>query len=274
MNGIIRVFPTQTDQTPLDNYTFFDGPDHLWIPSHKEIHVSCTFTWDKPKAEQLTESWKGKAPVKLGGPAYEDPGGNFVPGMYSRRGITYTSRGCPNNCSFCFVPKREGKIRELTITEGNEIQDNNFLACRKDHRRKVYDMLRTQKAIRFVGGLEAGRLTDWDIEEMQKLRIKELWLACDSKGAIRISTRVIRKLSQAGFKRDKIRCYALIGDDMEENESRLRAIFEAGAKPFAQLYQPEQPIEYSKEWKQFARTWSRPAATAAHMKKVHNAATN
>lgn len=266
MNGIIRVFCHQTSNTPTDKYSFIGEPG-LFIPEHKEVHVSCVFTWDKPKAEYLAECWKFiGSKVKLGGPAYDDPGDEFIPGMYVRKGITYTSRGCPNNCKFCFVPKREGKIRELPISEGNEIQDNNFLACSKGHRQKVYDMLRAQKEIRFLGGLEAGRLTDWDIEEMRKLRIKELWVACDSKGAVKRTTKVIGKLSQAGFSQNHIRCYVLIGDDMTENEARLRAVYEAGALPFAQLYQPEKLLEYSKAWKQFARTWSRPAATRAHMK--------
>lgn len=225
------------------------------------------FTWQKNYAEYLAEQWRSiGSKVKLSGPAYDDSAGDFVPGMYVRKRITFTSRGCPNNCKFCFVPKREGKIRELTITEGNEIQDNNFLACSKGHRQKVYDMLRTQREIRFVGGLEANRLTDWDVEEMRKLRIKELWMACDTKGAIKISTKAIRKLRDAGFSQNHIRCYVLIGDDRTENEARLKAVYNSGALPFAQLYQPEQPIEYSKEWKQFARTWSRPAATKAYMK--------
>lgn len=267
MNGIIRVFCEQTSNTPTDEYCWIGEPG-LFIPEHKEVHISCVFTWDKPKAEYLAECWRTiGSKVKLGGPAYDDAGGEFVPGMYVRKGITFTSRGCPNNCKFCHVPRREGKIRELNIVEGNDIQDNNFLACSKEHRRKVYDMLKNQKAIRFVGGLEANRLTDWDVEEMRKLRIKELWMACDTKGAVKTSIKAIRKLSQAGFSQNHIRCYCLIGDNMDENEERMMAVYEAGALPFAQLYQPEQRVEYSREWKQFARTWSRPAATKARMRE-------
>jgi len=251
--------------------------DGGYVPEHREVHVCCVFTWDKPKAEWLYSQWKEMTdkPVKLGGPAYDDPGQEYEPGMYVRHGITFTSRGCPNNCSFCFVPKREGKIRELEIKAGNEIQDNNFLACSDVHRRKVYEMLSKQKAIRFVGGLEAARLTDWDIEELRKLRIKELWIACDSDNHIKTTTKAINKLVKAGFvdrkgnpARDKIRCYALIGDDISKNEARLRKIFECGALPFAQLYQPAEKINYSSEWKRLATTWSRPAATMAHMKAV------
>ncbi len=271
MNGITRVFPRQTNCTPIDDYVFFGEPG-LFIPDHNEVHICCIFTWDKPQAEKLAESWRKVSPVvKLGGPAYDDPSeGEFIPGMYVRQGITFTSRGCPNNCKFCFVPKREGKLREIEIKAGNVINDNNILACSKKHREKVYDMLKTQKRIEFKGGLEAGRLTDWDIEQMRNLRIKQLWFACDHPNAIKIIQKVAPKLYKAGYKRDHLHCYVLIGDDMTENENRLKAVFEAGMLPYAQLFQPEEQIDYSKEWKRFARTWSRPAAYKALMKEAPN----
>ncbi|MBP2638876.1 MAG: hypothetical protein H6Q72_4783 [Firmicutes bacterium] len=265
----IRVFPRRTEMTPVDDMAFYDVPG-LFIPPHDEVHICCVFTWDKARAEYLQRNWEGVTdkPVLIGGPAYGNSGGDFTPGLYVKPGVTFTSRGCPNKCGFCFVPKREGDLRELEIQPGNIINDNNFLACSKEHRRKVYDMLKTQKTICFKGGLEAARLTDWDIEEMRGLRIKELWLACDTKERIDVLKKACEKLYSAGYNQNKIRCYVLIGDDMTENENRLRQVYEAGVLPFAQLYQPEIPIIYSREWKQFARTWSRPAAYKAHMKTL------
>lgn len=266
---IIRVFPRKTAFTPTDEMAFYDEPG-MFIPEHDEVHIACTFTWDIATAERLQKDWQAftDKPVKIGGPAFNAPGGEFMPGMYCKTGVTFTSRGCPNNCGFCFVPKREGKLREITINPGNIIQDNNFLACSEQHKRNVYEMLKNQRQISFRGGLEPSRLSDWDIEQMRGLRIADLWLACDTKGAINGLKKACEKLHKAGFNQNKIRCYVLIGDDMTENENRLRAVFEAGALPFAQLYQPVEPIEYSKEWRRFARTWSRPAAYKAHMKEV------
>jgi hypothetical protein len=232
----------------------------FFIPPHDEVHVSCVFTWDKARAEQLAEAWTGKAPVKLGGFAYGDPPGEFTPGLYVRQGITYTSRGCPNQCSYCHVPRVEGKLREIQIQPGNILQDNNFLACRRSHRAKVYSMLKSQPQVNFRGGLETGRLTDWDIDELRGLSIAELWIACDTKEEVPKTIRAIKRLITAGFKPHNIRCYVLIGDDMDENRERLETILEAGALPFAQLFQGEERQEYSIEWKRFAKKWSRPAA--------------
>jgi hypothetical protein len=265
---IIRVFPKRTSFTPLDDDCFFDSPGAI-IPEHDEIHVCAVFTWGIARAVELRDEWQEwtNKPVLLGGPALGDCGGDFVPGLYVKQGVTFTSRGCPNNCSFCFVPQREGKLREIPIQPGHIMQANNFLAESKPHRREAYDMLRQQRHIEFRGGLETTRLTDWDIEEMRNLHIYELWLACDTKGALPNFKKACERLKKAGFKQNKIRCYVLIGDDMQENLTRLIQVYEAGALPFAQLVQPAERIEYSQEWKQFARTWSRPAATRTFMKE-------
>ena len=266
---IIRVFPCRTSYTPNDEYCFFDVPG-LFIPLHDEVHIVTVFTWDIPKALELQKDWQAftDKPVKIGGPAFDDPcQGEFVPGQYVAQGVTFTSRGCNNNCPWCFVPKREGKLREIKIHPGNIIQDNNFLQCSKEHRRKAYDMLKTQRQICFKGGLETSLLTDWDIEEMRGLRIKELWLACDTKNSIKNLKKACERLQGAGFSQNKIRCYTLIGDDITENENRVISVYEAGALPFAQLFQPIEGKVYPKEWRQFQRLWQRPAAMRSFMKK-------
>ena len=117
-----------------------------------EIHVSVTFTWDRPEAERLARIWKRYAPVKIGGPAYDDPGSDFIPGMYLKKGYTITSRGCNNKCWFCLVPKREGQLRELPITAGRNLQDNNILGCSEKHIRDVFAMLNKQPVVLLAGG--------------------------------------------------------------------------------------------------------------------------
>lgn len=105
---IARVFPSRTAQTPVDDYAFVGNPP-LFLPDDiTEVHVSVTFSWDLPEAERLCEAWERIAPVKMGGPATGQRGEEFTPGMYVKQGVTFTSRGCPNNCWFCIVPKRDG----------------------------------------------------------------------------------------------------------------------------------------------------------------------
>ena len=120
----------------------------------------------------------------------------------------------------------------------------------------------------FKGGLEVALIDDHFIENIKTLRIRELWLACDTDNAIDNLKKAADRLTKAGFNRRKLRCYTLIGlNGIEKDEVRLRAVYEAGCMPFAQLYQPVDQIEYSADYKKFARQWQRPAATIAHMEK-------
>ncbi|MFH0960942.1 MAG: hypothetical protein V1897_19835 [Pseudomonadota bacterium] len=260
---VARVFPTKTNMSPTDEHAYFDVPG-LFTPKYDEVHISTTFTWDIPKAKYLAEAWREHGEVRVGGPAFGDPGGEFMPRMYLKPGVTITSRGCPNKCGFCFVPKREGEIRTLKIKTGNIIQDNNLLACPKDHIFNVFEMLKSQTAIEFQGGLDVDYITEEIAQALSELKIKQLFLAYDY-GRLRRRSLVnaVDKLSRH-FSRDKIRCFVLIGygdDTLEKAEVRLKDAWEIGTLPFAMLFKDENKTEHYWEWRQLQRRWSRPAIT-------------
>lgn len=263
--SLVRVFPRKTAFTPRDDRAFVGDPPLFDIPECSEIHVSCTFTWDLDECYRLVEAWKSICPnVKIGGPALGNVTNDFEPGRYIMRGVTFTSRGCNCNCPWCLVPEREGKLRPiLPIREGYIINDNNFLQNDENHRRKVYQMLNTQsRGVRFLGGIQASLVTDRIAEEFRGLDIHDIFLAADTVGALKPLKRAIQRLSF--LKRNKLRCYVLVafnGETLQQAEARLEQVWELGAMPFAQLYQPpNEYISYSKEWRDLTRTWSRPAS--------------
>lgn len=270
---IARVFPRKTSMSPDDKDVYFNEPD-FFTPLYDEIHISVTFTWDIKKGKYLAEQWGEKGRVKIGGVAFDDPGGEFEIGKYVKKGIVMTSRGCPNKCSFCFVPKREGKIRELEIKEGNIIQDNNLLACSKPHIRRVFKMLSLRKGINFSGGFELMRIKDWIIEELRNLNIRNIWLSYDVPSTDKHLIKTVNKLKKY-FNRNQIHCYVLIGyygDTIEKADKRLRRAWEIGTFPFAQRYRTlsldwrESFLQKEKGWSQLQRAWNRPAITKSIMK--------
>ena len=263
---IIRVFPRRTKATPVDDMAFVGPPPfEALLPEADEVHVSCTFTWDKPQAEYLANEWKKYCRnVKIGGPAYDDPGGEFVPGMYLKPGYVITSRGCPNKCTYCYVPGREGGIHELQINDGYDVLDNNFLATNREHQAKVFDMLGYQKkGARFTGGLEACRINDWVVNELSDLHIDILYLAYDQlieKVDVRLA---IQRLRGIGLTQRQVGCYVLVGyqdDTPEKAYERLMWVFETGATPFAMYYRGDNgKLRIPKEWAGLVRIFSRPA---------------
>ncbi len=259
---MIRVFPRRTKWTPDDELAFVGDPP-LFRPEDDEVFVSCLFTWDIPEAERLRKAWmQFYTTVWLYGPAFGSRGNEFKPGVFVKKGVTITSRGCCWKCPWCFVHKREGNIRELPIMEGWIIQDNNLLACTRTHVQAVFDMLSMQKEpIKFSGGLDGRFLRQWHIDQLKKLKIKELWFACDDNEGLRSLESVAELTSD--FPISKKRCYVMIGFNHEtllEAENRLERVYQMGFLPFSQLYQPRERINYSKEWRNLNRKWSRPAA--------------
>lgn len=266
---IARVFPRKTTASPTDDMSFFGAPGLFPIEAD-EVHISVTWSYDIERAEMLADQWRHVAPVKIGGPALGDPGGDFVPGRYLKKGYVITSRGCPNNCWFCDVPKREGDIRELPVTEGNNLLDSNILACSEGHIKEVFAMLKRQdRKAQLTGGLEAARLDDWRVNMLWDLRPEQMFFAYDTPDDLDPLMVAGGKLRRADFTRSHCRCYVLIGwptDTMEAAKERLLQTWDAGFLPMAMLWKDKNGYEMP-EWAAFQRTWARPAIIRSMVKK-------
>jgi len=275
--GFVRVFPRKTNATPDDNTAYIGrGPD-LWTEAER-VHISVAFEWDKRIAEQLAKQWRCVTDdVTIGGPAFNDPGGDFVPGLYLKTGYTITSRGCPNKCWFCQAWRREGRqIRTLPIVPGWNVLDNNLLACPRPHIEDVFEMLgKQQERPRFTGGLEAARLKPWHVEHLVKLRPAVMWFAYDTPDDLEpliaaanllFDAGVIRKTSHAAC------CYVLCGwkgDTFDEAEARMWRVVKLGLFPQAMLLNRGRHFGESdqKHWTRFAREWSNKIIVGVKMRK-------
>jgi hypothetical protein len=247
---------------------FFGVPD-MFVEAD-EVHISVTFTADKPRAESLAEDWRHVAPVTIGGVAYGDPGFDFIPGRYIKHGYTFTSRGCPRRCWFCSVWKRRGEATPLPITDGWNILDDNLLACPETHVRDVFKMLARQgRQIEFTGGLEALALQDYQVGLLADMRPRpNCFFAYDPGDPFETLKSAADRMISAGFTScsHRLRAYVLIGypkDTFAEATKRLDQMIGIGFTPHAMLWQPETPAAEryrpAPEWRKFQRQWARPA---------------
>jgi len=277
--NILRIFPRRTRATPNDPGVYIGEPD-LFTPEVAEIHISVTFSWDVPRAKRLAEIWRERGNVSLGGPAMGTRGGDFEPGKYLKHGYVITSRGCPNKCWFCEVWRRDGDIRELPITRGWNVLDDNLLACSEGHIRAVFEMLKQQpKRAEFTGGLEAARLKDWHIDLLLDLHPKQVFFAYDTKDDYEPLRDAGRRLLSAGFTRAShtLRCYVLIGypgDTQGAAEIRLMRTVEAGFMPMAMLWRDERNQITTMKGRRFQRMWARPILTSQIIKELDKCSTS
>ena len=185
-----------------------------------------------------------------------------------------TSRGCPNHCWFCAVPKREcNGLHELQIKDGWNILDDNLLACSENHIRAVFDMLKRQKhkAI-FTGGLEAKQLKSWHVDLLREIKAERIYFAYDTPDDLDPLINAAKLCHDGGFwypGNRKISCYVLIGypkDTFELAEKRLNTVLNLGITPYAMLYRNSKG-EMSHEWRKFQRLWVKPQIIFARFKK-------
>lgn len=270
--GVLRVFPRRTAATPTDDRAFVGNPPMFW-PDADEVHVSVTFTWDRAEGVRLFQAWMATGlPVKIGGPAFDEPGGEFVPGRYLKPGYTITSRGCPNSCWFCAVPRREGELRELAIADGWIVQDDNLLACSEAHIRAVFAMLKRQSHRAEFRGLEAWHLRGWHVDLLADLKPARTYFAYDTPDDLEPLRAAGAMLREAGFRPNNhdVCAYVLIGapnDTFDAAETRLRDTWDAGFFPFAMLYRNARG-DTRADWRRFQRSWTRPAAVATMLARA------
>lgn len=235
------------------------------------IDISVIFTWDLPKAEKLFNQWKHVAPTSIGGPAVNTRGEQFEPGKYLKPGYVITSRGCNNRCWFCSVWKRDGTIRELKITEGYNLVDDNILQCSSSHITSVFKMLKEQsrKPI-FSGGIEAALLTKKIATKLYDLKPERIYFAYDTADDLEPLIEAGKMLFNAGFTKTShaLKAYVLIGhpkDTFSKALKRLRQTWEAGFFPMATLYRPKSGTP-DKDWRVFFNEWANPMRTAINLK--------
>lgn len=260
-----------TTATPDDQLSFVNRSPPILMEEIDEVHISVAFTYDLPLAEKLEKEWSVlDVPVRVGGPAFNAPGGDFIPGMYLKEGYVITSRGCPNACWFCAVPKREGSLRELPVQDGWNVLDDNLLACSEEHVREVFAMLMRQtKRPVLSGGLEAKRLRTWHVELMRSAKVSRMYFAYDTPDDLEPLIEAGKMLRENGISAASHRagCYVLIGyrgDTFDKAEKRLNETIQTGFMPYAMLYR-DQDGNVSDEWRRFQREWVRPQYVGAKM---------
>jgi len=273
MSKIIRVFPRKIkNATPDDEDVRINVAPNLYDEAD-EVHISVSFTWDIPRAEKLYRLWNFAGfNVKIGGPAFNEKGGDFVPGMYLKKGYVITSRGCNNRCWFCSVPEREGyELRELPITDGYIVQDDNLLACSPEHINSVFEMLKQQPfKPSFTGGLEAKLLTLEMAAKLKALKPNSLFFAYDTSDDYDPLIEAGKLLREVGFAKNNHTacCYVLIGykgDTFEKAEKRLWQSWNAGFFPFSMLYRDNNG-KYPDGWGKFHREWASRIIVGAKLK--------
>ena len=159
------------------------------------------------------------------------PDYSIYPQIDSRTAYGFLTRGCPNRCPWCVVPRKEGRIRpymdveEIAVEGRNKLvlMDNNILAAGEYAVEQLEKIIRNGYQVDFNQALDA-RLVD---ERFARLLAQVHWInrrirfGCDTKGQIEECERAIRMINGYGYKGEYF-LYTMIGGKSDFKESYER----------------------------------------------------
>lgn len=125
--------------------------------------------------------------------------------------LGFTTRGCPRNCRWCVVPRKEGMIRPVDdierIAAGRReviLMDNNFLAAPREFVKEQLEKARAMNLkIDFNQGLDARLIDDRNAIWLARCRWSRfIRLSCDSDAMFAPVAAAVRMLRRAGFSRE------------------------------------------------------------------------
>jgi len=143
--------------------------------------------------------------------------------------VGYLTRGCPNNCRWCLVPRKEGAIRpyadwrDIVRSDSDKLvlMDNNILACEYGIN-QLAELANTDYKIDLNQGMDA-RLVDKRIANIiAKLNwIRYIRFSCDQISQIEAIENTAALLSERGIKPYRLFIYLLVTDDIENAVYRV-----------------------------------------------------
>ena len=146
--------------------------------------------------------------------------------------IGYLTRGCPNHCRWCVVPKKEGMIRPYrtwkdlvrTDTDKLVLMDNNILACEYGIS-QIESLIGSGYRIDLNQGMDARLVTEGVAQVLSRLSwIRFIRFSCDQKSQIEPIRRTVELLGKYGVRPYRIFIYLLVTQDIGDAAERVEAL--------------------------------------------------
>lgn len=194
------------------------------------------------------------------------PDYSIYPSIDKKTAYGFLTRGCPNKCKWCVVPRKEGNIRPYmdvddVAVDGRTnlvLMDNNVLAC-------DYGLEQIQKIIDrgyrvdFNQALDARLVTD----DIAKLLAKVRWIdvirfGCDTPRQIEECEEAMSMIDRYRKNPAQYLMYTMIGNDFDEALNRLShwktfKRVRIVAQPFRDVDNPHQIVP---QWQKDMARWA------------------
>lgn len=249
---------------------------------YDRIYMSKVFNFspDDLTCYQADEIIKGGTGYKIDSRLPEEidrlqPDYSIYPHIPNDTAYGFLTRGCPNKCPWCVVPRKEGMIlpymdiSEITIERRNKVvlMDNNLLAA-GDYAKEQF-----AKIIYGGGKIDLNQASDARLvtDDFARLMAQVKWIdnrirfGCDTHGQIAKCEEAIERIVSYGYK-GQFFLYTMLNDDFEECYERIHYWWERNHEnrkkhltpiyPYAQPYRdPDNPNRPIPQWQKDMARW-------------------
>lgn len=247
-------------------YTPFDEYD--------KVYMAKVFSYTEDYGQYITNAKE----IFKGGTGYDltttlpdeidrlQPDYSIYPSIDNKTAYGFLTRGCPNRCKWCVVPKKEGKVKPYMDVDDIAIDgrtnlilmDNNVLASEYGLQ-QIQKIIDRRYRVDFNQALDARLVTP----EIGELLAKVRWLTfirfgCDTPKQIKDCEQAMALIDAHRKVPGSYLMYTMIGDDMKEayhrlshfrDNKRVRIV----AQPFRDINIPHQVIP---QWQQDMARWA------------------
>lgn len=210
------------------------------------------------------------------------PDYSIYPRIPSDTAYGFLTRGCPNRCGWCVVPRKEGYIRPYMDVEDIAIEgrtklvlmDNNILAAGDYAKEQLQKIIDKGYRVDFNQALDARLITD----DFAQLLAKIKWLdnnrirfGCDTHKQIEHCEQAMEMINKYGFKGQYF-LYTMLNKDLHECYDRINYWWTRMRKvraehkgrqvyAYAQPYRnPDNPMEPIPQWQKDMANWTNKKA--------------
>lgn len=230
-----------------DTVEWYSGIEH-----YDRVYMSkvFAFTPDEERIVQADEVVKGGSGYKIFDQWLPKDVEHICPdySIYPKHKEAYgfLTRGCVNRCSFCIVPRKEGKIRAnadinefISDRKSAILMDNNVISS-KWGLSQIEKIISMKIKVDFNQGIDCRLIAkDKKIAELlSRVRwIRHLRMAYDNSAITDEVTTAIAYLKEAGVPAYRLFFYMLVKDgQIEDAEKRALLLDSLGCTPFAMPY--------------------------------------
>ena len=197
---------------------------------------------------------------------YVTPDYSIYPSIDKKTAYGFTTRGCPNKCKWCVVPRKEGNIHPYMDVDDIAVEgrinlilmDNNILACGYGIS-QIEKIISRKYRVDFNQALDARLVT----EDIAKLLAKVRWIdfirfGCDTPKQIEECEKAMDLVNKYKGKPGQYLMYTMIDKDINEAYNRLSHFrsyknVRVVAQPFRDINNPSQVIP---QWQKDMAHWA------------------